>query len=248
MRPYCMDTNPVVQKLIEKTYQELQDADTPKNASRMASASNGYIFLVAWSNAELLRILVRLFTSSLPRSEYRLTNQLNDAARSVIANIEEGYRRPTTSEYMTFLGYSEASLTEVKGDIERATQDGFLPMRSSSSLQTLEINLSSWHEAVKQSVIANSKNKGVYRNLEEIKGKNTNKTNQVPLGSFKFLYPPVDNLEAQQLTREIFRELINKTDWNLRKLVSSLEEKLARDSKYYQVEKARLRDYSTWRK
>src|SRR3989344_2820972 len=126
MRPYCMDTNPVVKKLIEKTYQELQDADTPKNASRMASASNGYIFLVAWSNAELLRILVRLFTSSLPRSEYRLTNQLNDAARSVIANIEEGYRRPTTSEYMTFLGYSEASLTEVKGDIERATQDGFL--------------------------------------------------------------------------------------------------------------------------
>ncbi len=203
---------------------------------------------MAWSNAELLRILVRLFTSSLPKSKYRLTNQLNDAARSVIANIEEGYRRPTTSEYMTFLGYSEASLTEVKGDIERATQDGFLPIRSSSSLQTLGINLSSWHEAVKQSIIAKPENKGVYRNLEEMKGKNTNKTKQVPLISFKFLYPPVDNLEAQQLTREIFRELINKTDWNVRKLVSSLEEKLARDSKYYQVEKARLRDYSIWRK
>lgn len=121
-----MDTNPVVQKLIEKTYQELESSEKHKNASRVATASSGYVFLVAWSNAELLRILVRLFTSSLPKSEYRLTNQLNDAARSVIANIEEGYRRPTTSEYMTFLGYSEASLTEVKGDIERASQDGFL--------------------------------------------------------------------------------------------------------------------------
>lgn len=214
----------------------------------MATASNGYIFLVAWSNAELLRIFVRLFTSSLPKSEYRLTNQLNDAARSVIANIEEGYRRPTTSEYMTFLGYSEASLTEVKGDIERATQDGFLPIQSSSSLQTLGISLSSWHEAVKQSVIASPENKGVYRNVEEFKGKDTNKTSQIPLNSFNFLYPPVDNLKARELTREIFRELINKTDWNLRKLVASLEEKLARDSKYYQVEKARLRDYSKWRK
>lgn len=243
-----MGTNPVVQKLIEKTYQELQDAEKPKNASRMATANNGYIFLVAWSNAELLRILVRLFTSSLPKSEYRLTNQLNDAARSVIANIEEGYRRPTTSEYMTFLGYSEASLTEVKGDIERASQDRFLPIQSSSSLQKLGVNLSSWHEAVKQSVIASPENKGIYRNVSEMKGKNTNRTSQIPLNSFSFLYPPVDNLKTQQLTREIFRELINKTDWNLRKLVSSLEEKLARESKYYQVEKARLRDYSRWRK
>lgn len=243
-----MDTNPVVQKLIEKTYQELKDSDKPKNASRVATASNGYIFLVAWSNAELLRILVRLFTSSLPKSEYRLTNQLNDAARSVIANIEEGYRRPTTSEYMTFLGYSEASLTEVKGDIERASQDGFLPIQSSSSLQKLGIDLMTWHEAVKQSVIASPEHKGVYRNVHEIKGKNTNKTSQTPLKSFKFLYSPVDNLQANQLTREIFRELINKTDWNVRKLVSSLEEKLARESKYYQVEKARLRDYTKWRK
>ncbi len=234
-----MTTDPIVDELVKKTYKELADANKPKERSRMSQTANGYIHLIAWSNASLLRIFIRKFTSTLPNIERRLKMQLDDAARSVIANIEEGYRRPTTIEYLTFLGYSQASLVEVKGDIQRCRQDNILKSISNSSLLSIGIHLDDWNTALKRTVISDTK--GIYRNLKE-------PNNLSPLNSFKFLYNPVDNLRIQSLTYEIFIELINKTDWNLRKLVSSLEDKLTREQKYYQIEKARIRGNINWRK
>src|SRR3989344_3731853 len=125
----------VIQKLIDKTYQELTQSKKPQERSRISKTANGYIFLVAWSNASLLRILNRKFTDSLPKSEYRLKAQSDDSCRSVIANIEEGFARQTTSEYINFLGYSRASLIEEKGDVQRSLQDGFLKSIPGSSLK-----------------------------------------------------------------------------------------------------------------
>lgn len=234
-----MATDPIVDELVKKTYEELAQANKPKERSRMSQTANGYVHLIAWSNASLLRILIKKFTSTLPSIERRLKMQLDDAARSVIANIEEGYRRPTTIEYLTFLGYSQASLVEVKGDIQRCRQDNILKSIPNSNLLSLGILLNDWHTALKQSVVSDTK--GIYGNLKEHNPLS-------PLSSYKFLYNPVDNLKIQSLTFEIFLELINKTDWNLRKLVSSLEEKMTREQKYYQIEKARIRGNINWRK
>jgi four helix bundle protein len=232
-----MNPNPIIQELVDKTMRELNEPKKPLPRSRIATTSNGYIHLIAWSNAHLLRIFVRIFTKTLPKSEYRLKAQLDDAARSVIANIEEGFSRPTTSEYLTFLGHSEASLIEVKGDIQRSLQDGFLHSNKSSTLASIHINLFDWHEVMKQSVTSKPvETKGIYRNLEEAKA------------SFTFLYPPVDTLDPDALTYEIFIELINKTNWHLKKLVLSLEDKLNRDQKFYQVEKARVQSKVQWRR
>lgn len=231
--------NPIIQALIEKTYQELQDSPKkPIQNSRVWKSSNGYIFLVSWSNASLLRILIHRFTDSLPRPLYRYKNQIDDAARSVVANIEEGFARSTTHEYIKFLGFSQGSLKEVKGDIQRARQDGMLRSIAGSKISDREIYFREWHEALKASVISKPQEttgvKGNYRKLEESRGKS-------PLMSFEFLYPPVDNLRPDDLTYEIFIELINKTDWHLRRLVESLERKLESERKYYQVEQVRLR-------
>ncbi|MBI3955175.1 four helix bundle protein [Candidatus Gottesmanbacteria bacterium] len=208
---------------------------------------NGYIFLIPWANANILRIFVVRFTNSLPKSNYRFKNQIDDAARSVVANIEEGFTRPTTSEYLKFLGFSQASLTEVKGDIQRARQDGLLKSISGSNLTELDIDLKSWHEKLKVSVISKPAGarevRGIYRSLEDIRGEVNNNTSslQIPIKSFKFLYPQVDNLKVKDLTYEFFIEIVNKTDWHLRRLVESLENKLIKDKKYYQVEQARIR-------
>ena len=51
----------------------------------------------------------------------------------------------------------------------------------------------------------------------------------------------MDDLKVTDLTYEIFIELVNKTDWHLRRLVESLENKLNNDRKYYQVEQAKIR-------
>lgn len=232
---------PIIQELIEKTYHELKTPPKPIQNSRVWKSSNGYIFLIPWSNAGLLRILIHRFTDSLPKSLYRYKNQIDDTSRSVVANIEEGFARSTTHEYIKFLGFSQGSLKEVKGDIQRARQDGLLKSIPGAKITDLEIDYKAWHEALKSSVISQPQEmtgvvgvKGNYRSLEEFKGKN-------PLTSFKFLYPPVDNLRPDDLTYEIFIELINKTDWHLRRLVESLEKKLEGDQKYYQIEQARLR-------
>lgn len=240
------DQNSIVQELIDKTYRELSEPKNLVARSRISSTPNGYIHLVAWSNASLLRTIIRKFTDTLPKSEYRTKTQVDDAARSSVANIEEGFARPTTKEYLNFLGFSQASLVEVKGDVQRVRQDGLLPSRPGSSLGSLGIDLGDWHEALKTSVISRPSSKGIYRTLEESRGKPEPKILpgpflQPPLNSYKFLYEPVDNLDPHALTYEIFIELINKTDWHLRKLVVSLEDKLARDRKYYQVEQARIR-------
>ena len=137
--------NKVIQELIDKTMKELAGAKKTRATSRSWNSSQGYKFLIQWSNLALLRILIRKLTDTLPRSEYRSKTQIDDAARSTVANIEEGYKRSTTSEYKQFIGYSQGSLEEVKGDIERFLQDGLLKSIKGSSLKDLGIDLKTWN-------------------------------------------------------------------------------------------------------
>ncbi len=227
----------VVQELIDKTFRELETAGRPILRSRMSQTPNAYIHLVAWSNASLLRICCRLLAGHIPYTEKRTKPHLTDSGRSVLANIEEGFRRPTTSQYLDFLGYSQGSLEEIKGDVRRLYQDGLLPSRPGSSLASLGIDLKAWHEALKRSTISRepSSDPEIYTAVADAKR------------SFPFGYPPVDTLASSDLTYELFIELINKTDWHLRRLVASLEDKLSVDQKSYQVEKARIRNTS-WKK
>ena len=216
----------IADQLAQKTYQELDRLKKiekqPKSRSRMWQSPRGYRFLVQWTNAVLLRILIRKLTKSFPRSEYRTKTQLDDAARSVVSNLEEGYKRPTTSEYLNFIGYSQGSLEEVHGDINKCLQDEFLISKKGSSLKDLGINLKSWNQWARNPINSSKilyfpleKNRGGYRNLKEIKGKN--------------------------ITYEMLVELVNKTDYLLRQLVKSLESKLNQNRKGYQIEKARIR-------
>ncbi|EKD91384.1 MAG: hypothetical protein ACD_30C00015G0004 [uncultured bacterium] len=212
----------VVQELIAKTFKELSSPPKPAQRSRTWELPSAYRYLVQWSNAVLLRFLIRLFTSSLPKSEYRRKAQLDDAGRSVVRNIEEGWKRSNTADYLDFVGYSQGSLEEVKGDIRESTEDGFLKSSTGSSLKRIGVDLKDFNTALKP--------KG---NLEENRGE------YIPL---IVLYPPLKNVRAQDLSYEIFNELINKTDYLLRTLVQSLEKKLGDEKKGYQVEQARIKE------
>ena len=239
------------------THFEMSHPQKSKARSRVWQNPTGYRFLIPWTNAVLLRLLVRKFTGTLPlfsrgtlkefrgvqgnigdsvnsfisplksfnASEHRLVAQLNDCARSVVSNIEEGFKRPTTGEYLTFLGYSEASLEEVKGDINRSLQDRLIRSRPGSGLLSLGIELRGWYEWCRNPKndvnllgfpLKLKDNKGLYRSLEEIKG--------------------------EELSYEIFMEIINKTGKLLIGLVESLERKMAEEQKFYLVEQARIRD------
>lgn len=215
----------ISQKLCEKTMKELAQADNPKSASRSWGDTEGYRFLLPWSNAVLLRFFIRMFTISLPKSEYRRKSQIDDASRSVVRNIEEGYKRATTAEYIQFISYSQGSLEEVKGDVRELTEDGFLKSKPGSSLIGIGINLGDFNKSLRG-------NKGGYGNLKVplISSNFPLNSPKVPLKDFTYkpitvLYPPLSRVRASDLSYEIFMELINKTDWLLRRLVVSLERK-----------------------
>lgn len=211
-----MSKDDVVQTLIDKTFQELNAPDKPLQKSRVWQDPKGYQYLGVWQNAALLRVLVRKFTLTLPLWEKRLKAQMDDCARSQKRNIEEGWKRPTTSEYLQFIGYSQASLEEVKGDVRDAKTDGFLKSKPGSNLLRVGIDLR------------------VIKGPQKTWGEPTEPTHPY--------YQPLNTLDPKTLTYEIFIELINKTDWLLRKLVESLENKLSNDKKFYQVTQARIRD------
>ncbi len=227
--------NDVAKDLIAKTMAELSAPTVPIQRSRVWQHPQGYRYLVQWSNTVLLRFLIRLFTSSLPKSEYRRKAQLDDAGRSVVRNIEEGYKRSNTSAYIEFISFSQGSLEEVKGDIRELTEDGFLPTKPGSNLQSIGINLKDFNTAIKP--------KG---NLEE----NITAGQKKPPDSDSFflytpltiLYPPLSKVRAQDLTCEIFMELINKTDYLLRVLVQSLEKKMQEDKMGYKLDQERIKE------
>ncbi|RJP45867.1 MAG: four helix bundle protein [Armatimonadetes bacterium] len=208
----------IIEQQIEKTLKELSRPDKPKSRSRAWQDPKGYEYLGVWQNAALLRVLIRKFTLTLPLKEFRLKAQLDDAARSQKRNIEEGWKRATTSEYLNFLSYAQASLEEVKGDIRDAKTDGFLPSKPFSTLKDIGIDLNIF--------------KGPLR--DQIKGEPTEPGHPY--------YQPLTTLNPKTLTYELFIELINKTDWLLRKLVESLENKLATDQKYYRIEQERIKE------
>jgi len=198
---------------------ELSKPQKIKARSRVWQDPKGYQYLGVWQNAALLRVLVRVWTKGvLPRGEFRLKAQMDDEARSVKRNIEEGWKRPTTSEYLQFLGYSQASLEELRGDVRDCKTDGFLPSRPGSSLG----------------------DKGF--NLRVVKGIDKGMAKGEPTEPGHPYFQPLKTLNPQTLTYEIFMELINKTDWLLRKLVESLEKKLHQEQKSYQIEQARIKD------
>jgi len=221
--------DPIVQALIDKTFQELsKPAKEQRQNSRNWKDPEGYRYLFPWSNAVLLRYFIRLFTASLPKSEFRRKTQFDDAGSSVVRNIEEGFKRPTTKEYLSFLGFSQASLEECKGNTRESTDDGLLKSVPGSSLEKLGINLRDFRD----SLLKDSRG-----SLEDVKGKTQKDFSYHPL---TVLYPPLNSIRAEDLTYEIFLELINKTDFLLRQLVVSLERKLATDQKGYQIEQIRL--------
>ena len=208
-------------KLVKDPYSTLNQ---PLQQSRVWKDTKGYEYLGVWQNAALLRILVRKFTATLPTlnntlsypSEHRLVAQLNDAARSVKRNLEEGWKRATTSDYLQFLSYSQASLAEVRGDLRDCKTDGFLPSKPFSTLKDISGACGS---AVRVDL-------GVVKGPRQTWGEPDEPTHPYS--------KPLAALNPNSLTYEIFLELTNKTDYLLRSLVQSLETKLAKDQKHYQ--------------
>ena len=79
---------------------------------------NDYRDLLAWQRAmQLARVCFQIVRFT-PRWQTRgISSQLLKSANSVHANIAEGHGRPTTKDYLKFLGMSHRSLREAESHI-----------------------------------------------------------------------------------------------------------------------------------
>ena len=85
---------------------------------KQAKSPDGYKHLLVYKKAEELLAETLNFTATFPyeKTVNDLEDQMNRSARSVKANIVEGWKRNATHEYYTFLGYSVASNAELLED------------------------------------------------------------------------------------------------------------------------------------
>jgi four helix bundle protein len=94
--------------------------------TRVWTNPTGYKYLAIYKNAEIIEQLTRKITSKFKILESRMKVQMNDAARSFKVNIVEGWRRPTTKEYLEFLGFSEGSLAELTDNTEDCLRNNLI--------------------------------------------------------------------------------------------------------------------------
>lgn len=83
----------------------------------------GYKNLLTWKQANEIFELTEKFVATLPKKHPKTGQDLASVAdhmlrsgRSGIRNIEEGFSRTSTKEYISFLGFSKGSLEELLGD------------------------------------------------------------------------------------------------------------------------------------
>lgn len=85
---------------------------------KQARDSYGYKKLLVYKKADELQMETSLLTALWPplKTLLALSDQMVRSARSTKQNIVEGWKRNSTSEYYTFLGYSIASNAELEED------------------------------------------------------------------------------------------------------------------------------------
>lgn len=172
-----------------------------------SSTGTTYRYSAIYRNAIIFQYLIEKWLSGLnPHTHHRLITQDTDACRSMVANIAEGYARPTTVEYIQFLGYSLASLEEVASDVVHAKDTGLLPTRPGTSLASIGIMF----KPIPPPNFSYS----------------SPKISSDPLGELK---RQVGEIKREDLAYEIFVELINKTRYLYKRTVEGLWGKLSRD-------------------
>ena len=212
-----------------------------EKTTRQALSSQGYKASAAWQTTSLLRDLILLWTTdALPEVSRRLGKnfrtisrsraQVEDAARSMVSTLEEGWARPSTKEYLDFIGFSQGSLAEIRGDMERFLTDGLLQAeRGGRGRDGKQYGRST----------------GDYAN-------NPMARQRIPTPSKDHPYPPLTSrkeparygsvrerlreftgreVKAQDLSYELFIELINKADYLFQRTVAGLRGKIVSDEK-----------------
>jgi len=92
--------------------------------------------LEIWQKARELNIKINPLLEKLNDfKSYRLKDQLDGSAGSVMDNIAEGFERDGNREFIQFLAISKGSLGEVRSQLYRALDRSYIQKEESERLQ-----------------------------------------------------------------------------------------------------------------
>jgi four helix bundle protein len=119
-----------------KEVKEVKEIEEVKDRSARNGPVRNYTDLLVYKQAYRLALAVSKFTRSLPRDEqFELGRQLRRSARSVPANIVEGWtKRLSSAEFKRHLVIAAGEVAETKFWIELSADEGFVPRISAEGL------------------------------------------------------------------------------------------------------------------
>lgn len=98
--------------------------------------------LIAWQEGHKLVLLIYRITSSFPRAEYSLVDQMKRCVVSITSNIAEGFSRKSKKEKMQFYYMALGSTTELQNQLVIARDLKFVSTKDFNEVaqQTIRIH------------------------------------------------------------------------------------------------------------
>lgn len=125
---------------------------------------NQFEDLNCWMKArEVCKFLGCLIDQGKFKKCYRLIHQIEGSSGSIMDNIAEGFERGTRLEFITFLGYAKGSCGELRSQLFRALDRGFLSQGEFEHAKALSLHTSALIQKLiaylQQSTIAGNRKK-----------------------------------------------------------------------------------------
>lgn len=87
---------------------------------------HGHKKMIIWQNIDRLDIIVQEILQHIPKREFKMRSQIDNASDSVGSNFVEGYYSGSLAEYIRFNLYSKRSLGELQERVRRTLRKGYI--------------------------------------------------------------------------------------------------------------------------
>ena len=99
--------------------------------------------LEVWKESRLLNKKIgALIQEQKFENNFRFINQVEGSSGSIMDNIAEGFERGTRAEFIQFLGYSKGSCGELRSQLHRALDRGYLQLNQFEDLLKIVLRIS----------------------------------------------------------------------------------------------------------
>jgi len=100
--------------------------------------------IISWKEArELNKTIGKLIIEKRFENNFRLINQIEGSAGSIMDNIAEGFERGGNKEFIQFLYIAKGSCGELRSQLYRATDRGYITQEEFDSISLHAMKISS---------------------------------------------------------------------------------------------------------